>query len=325
MADPRIASHPGPGPFTFAAPVHRPIARLRTWAREHPARVTIGGTLVVLVALAIALSSHRADFATALESAPIWILGAAAALHILWLVARSEAWHVCVGAAGGTVSRRRLYRAASLGYLGNTFNGQFGLAVRIAALRRSAPKDSPRPSVLVAAELPILVVEITLAALTSFTLVGPLGIPWWVPLGALGLTVAVMAGLTRIARNRREGFWKGFAVMRGLNGRSRIIGLIVFAICAQIFRNWLVLQGIGVDASVLDSTALLIGVAVIGLLPVGPSLGAAAAVVILGAHGVAAVAAAGALLTATGLLGALCFAGWALFDRLHRRAEPQLA
>ncbi len=242
------------------------------------------------------------------------------ALHVVWLIARSEAWHVCVGAAGGQVSRRRLYRAASLGYLGNTFNGQFGLAVRIAALRRSAPKESPNPSVLIAAELPIVVVEVTLAALTSFTLVGPLGIPWWVPLLCLGFGIAVIAGLTTVARDRREGFWKGFAVMRGLQGRTSIIGLVLFAVCAQIARNWLVLHGIGVDGSVLDATALLIGVAVIGLLPVGPSLGAAAAVLILGANGVAATAAAGALLTATGALGALCFASWALFDRLRPTA-----
>jgi hypothetical protein len=130
----------------------------------------------------------------------------------------------------------------------------------------------------------------------------------------------VTTGLTRVARNRRHGFWKGFAVMRGLQGRSSIVGLVVFAVCAQIARNWLVLQGIGVDGSVLDATALLIGVAVIGLLPVGPSLGAAAAVVILGANGVAVAAAAGALLTATGALGALCFASWALVDRLRPSA-----
>jgi hypothetical protein len=83
--------------------------------------------------------------------ASLWILAVAIVLHIAWLVARSEAWHMCVGAAGREVSRRRLYRAASLGYLGNTFNGQFGLAVRIAALRRSAPRESPPPSVLIAA------------------------------------------------------------------------------------------------------------------------------------------------------------------------------
>jgi hypothetical protein len=238
------------------------------------------------------------------------------------LVARSEAWHVCVGAAGGQVSRRRLYRAASVGYLGNTFNGQFGLAVRIAALRRFAPRESPAPSVLIAAELPIVIVEVSLAALTSFTLVGPLGIPWWLPLVCLALGVGVIAGVTAVARDRRDGFWKGFAVMRGLQGRRSIVGLVVFALCAQIARNWLVLQGIGVDASVLDATALLIGVAVIGLLPVGPSLGAAAAVVILGADGVAASAAAGALLTATALVGALCFASWAIIDRLRSTAPP---
>jgi hypothetical protein len=77
-----------------------------------------------------------------------------------------------------------------------------------------------------------------------------------------------------------------------------------------------------VDSSVLDGTALLIGVAVIGLLPVGPSLRAAAAVVILGANGVAATAAAGALLTATGALGALWFASWALVDRLRPSLAP---
>jgi hypothetical protein len=168
-------------------------------------------------------------------------------------------------------------------------------------------------------------VELSLAALTSFTLVGPLGVPWWVPLLCFAFGLTVIAGLTRVARDRREGSWKGFAVMRELQGRSNIVGLVVFAVCAQIARNWLVLRGIGIDGSVLDATALLIAVAVIGLLPVGPSLGAAAAVAVLGANGVAATAAAGVLLTATGALGALCFASWALVDRLRPSAVPASA
>jgi hypothetical protein len=241
---------------------------------------------------------------------------------LIWLIARSEAWHVCVGAAGGNVNRRRLYRAASVGYLGNLFNSNFGLAVRIAALRRSAPSDSPRASVLVAAELPILVVEGGLAALMSFTLVGPLSIPWWVPLVCFAVALGVITGLTRLCRDRREGFWKGLAVMRGLRGRNAIIGLVVFAVSAQVARNWLVLEGIGVDVSVFDAVALLIGLAVVGLLPIGPTLGAATAVLILGTNGVTVVAAAGALLTATAAIGALCFAIWALVDRLRPSAAP---
>jgi uncharacterized membrane protein YbhN (UPF0104 family) len=302
------------------------VAAFRSLVRRHPTAVSVAGSLVVAAALAVALAGHGHEFLTALGSAPLWVLAAAVGLHIFWLVARSEAWSVCIGAAGGSVGRRRLYRASSVGYLGNIFNGQFGLAVRIAALRRSAPADSPRTHVLVAAELPIVVIEAALAAICSFTLVGPLGIPWWVPLICFGLMAAVLTGMQRITHHRREGFWSGLAVLRGLRGRSWIIALVCVAVVLQIARNWLLLNWSGVDASVLDATALLIALAVVGLFPVGPSLGAAATVLILGTNGVAASAAAGALLTATAAVGAVCFASWAVVDRLWRQpAKPAAA
>jgi uncharacterized membrane protein YbhN (UPF0104 family) len=302
------------------------VAAVRAFMRDHHAAVTVVGCLVVLVALAIGLMGKRDEFATALTAAPVWILGIAVALHLFWLLARSEAWRVCVRAAGGGVSRRRLYRASSVGYLGNIFNGNFGLAVRIAALRRTAPEDSPRASVLVAAELPVVVIEAALAAICSFTLVAPLGFPWWAPILAFAFMSAVILGMQRLARDKYEGFWSGIAVLRGLKGRSWIIALVCLAVVVQILRNWLLLNYSGVDASIFDSTALLIGLAVFGLLPIGPSLGAATAVVILGSNGVAASAAAGALLSATAVAGALCFAGWALADRLWRaQSTPQPA
>jgi len=285
--------------------------------RRHPAATTVIGSLVVAVALVIGLWNKREDFVEAFTSASLIVLAAAIALQVLWLVARSEAWHVCVEAAGGSVSRRRLYRAAAVGYLGNLFNPNFGLGVRIAALRRSAPADSPGPGVLIAAELPIVVVEAVLAAVLSFTLIAPLGMPWWVAVLILAVSVAVIGGLTRFVRHRREGFWRGLEVMRSSGTRTTIILLVMFATGMQVVRNLVVLQGLGVDVSVLDSVALLIATAAIGLLPVGPTLGAATAVLILGSNGPAVVAAAGALLTATGAVGALCFAGWALADRLR--------
>jgi hypothetical protein len=58
---------------------------------------------------------------------------------------------------------------------------------------------------------------------------------------------------------------------------------------------------------------------VLGVLPVGPSVGAAAAVLILGAEGVAGVSAAGVMLTATGTAGALGYAAWAYADRRWRQ------
>ncbi len=193
--------------------------------------------------------------------------------------------------------------------------------MRIAELRRTDPSTSPKAGALIAAELPIVVIEIALAAICSFTLVGPLGIPWWTPLIALVVAGAIVWALNRLADRKREGFWRGLAVMRGLAHRNQIIALTVFAVSAQVFRNWLVLNGIGVDVTVLDSVALLVATAAIGLLPVGPTLGVTTSVLILGSKGVAAVAAAGALLTATGAVGALCFAAWALVDRLRERVR----
>jgi hypothetical protein len=53
------------------------------------------------------------------------------------------------------------------------------------------------------------------------------------------------------------------------------------------------------------------------MLPIGPGLGVATTVMILGSNGIAATAAAGALLTATGAIGAILFAAWAIADRLR--------
>ena len=98
-----------------------------------------------------------------------------------------------------------------------------------------------------------------------------------------------------------------------------MIAFVLLAICAQIGRNWLVLRGIGVHVSLLDAIALLIAMFTLGQLPIGPTLGPAAAVLILGSHGVAAVAAAGVLLTITSTVGSLCYAAWALADRYGDR------
>ena len=91
---------------------------------------------------------------------------------------------------------------------------------------------------------------------------------------------------------------------------------MLVAVFAQIARNWLMLRAVGVDASVFDATAVLIAMVTLSQLPVGPSVGAAATVLILGSDGPAAAAAAGVLLTATGTVGALAYVAWAALDRL---------
>jgi len=244
------------------------------------------------------------------------VLIATAALQTASLLVRSESWNVCVHAAGGTVARRRLYRAAGVGYLGNIINGELGFAVRIASLRRAAPRETPKTIVLAATEIPIVLTELALATLFSFTLVAPLGLPWWTPIVAFGTVLGVVAGLARLARRNPAGWWKGISALNEARTRIRVAIFVGLAVSAQIARNWLMLHAIGVHASVFDATAVLIAVSVLSVLPVGPGVGAGAMVLILGANGVASAGAAGVLLTFTGTLGALAYAAWALADRL---------
>jgi len=274
------------------------------------------GSLATAAALLFLLAGRRQEFETALSAVTAWVFAVTVLLQIVALLARSEAWHLCIEAAGGTVERRVLYRASSMQVLGGVLNGQVGVAARIAALRRSSPTVSPQVPTLIAAEFPILAVEATLAALTSFTLVGPLGLPWWLPIIGLVVVGAASAGLRHLALRKGRELWKGLAVLRSLGGGSRVVGFVLVAVFAQIFRNWLLLHAVGVDASFFDAIAVLIAVVTLAQLPVGPSVGAAAAVLILGHDGVAAAAAAGVLMTVTGTIGGLCFAAWAGADRL---------
>jgi uncharacterized membrane protein YbhN (UPF0104 family) len=281
---------------------------------RHRLLLIAGGGLLAAGLLGWALAGQGADFATALHTAPVATLVVAVALQVCALVARSEAWSVCVSAAGGDVPRRRLYRAAGIGYACTVINGQLAVAARIAALRRSAPRDSPPVTALIAAELPILAVEAGLAALTSFTLVGPLGLPWWTPIPALAAVVAISAALGRLSGSRPGTMWRGLAAMGDVKAELRVSGFVLIAVFAQIARNWLVLHALGVDASVFDAIAVLIAMVTLSQLPVGPSVGAAATVAILGPQGLATAAAAGVLLTATGTAGSLSYAAWAGLD-----------
>jgi len=273
------------------------IARLRDLGRRRRRVITVVGSLGTAVLLTFLLAGRRDEFAAALSSAAAWVLAVTVLLQIGALLARSEAWHLTIREAGGTVDRRVLYRASSMGVLGGLVNAQLALAARIAALRRSSPDGSPQVPTLVAAEFPILAVEAALAALTSFTLVGPLGLPWWLPLICLAVVGAANAGLRQLALRKSRELWRGLAIVRSLGSGSRLVGFVLLAVFAQILRNWLLLHAVGVDASLFDAIAVLIAVVSLAQLPVGPSVGAAAAVLILGHEGVAAAAAAGVLLT----------------------------
>jgi uncharacterized membrane protein YbhN (UPF0104 family) len=287
---------------------------LRVASMRRRIAVSVGGAVVVAAVLAYVLAGRAAQFSAAVQTAPITLVVLSVVLQIGALLTRTEAWTICVRAAGGTVSRRVLFRSAAFGCIASIVNG----SVRIASVRRVAPQTTPRAPALVAAEVPIITVEVALVAIFSFTLVAPLGVPLWVPAPIIILMAGVVAVLRRVSDRHRTGLGAGLAVLR-MKGRGRLIAFALLAICAQVLRNWLMLRAIGVHVSIFDSMALLIVMFTVGQLPIGPSTGPAATVLILGAHGVAASAAAGVLVTLTGIVGSLLFAAWAICDRIVNR------
>jgi uncharacterized membrane protein YbhN (UPF0104 family) len=303
----------------------RAVKATRRFLERHRRIVAVVGSLLAAGILAAILAGHRHDFTMALSRASLGVLGVAAGLQVVALLARTEAWHRTIEAAGGTVPRRPLYRASSMGYVGSLLNAQLGTVARITALRRSSPADAPPVPTLLAAEVPILAIEAGLAALTSVTLIGPLGLPWWCPIIFVAVIGGLTFGLRRVSFTAVRPLWRGLTVLHSFRDGSRLFLLVLIAVFAQIARNWLLLHAVGVDASIFDSIAVLIAMVAIGQLPVGPSVGAGATVLILGSGGVAAAAAAGVLATATGLVGGLSFAAWAAGDRLwtrHRDRAP---
>jgi uncharacterized membrane protein YbhN (UPF0104 family) len=163
----------------------KPVRRLTAFGHRRRNLLTVVGSLITATALVLLLAGRRDEFTAALSSVAVWVIVVTVLLQIIALVARSEAWHLTIEAAGGVVERRILYRASSMQVLGSVINGQLGVFARIAALRRSSPDACPQVPTLVAAEFPILAVEAMLAALASFTLVAPLGLPWWLPIVGL--------------------------------------------------------------------------------------------------------------------------------------------
>ena len=93
--------------------------RLRAFARRHGTALTIAGSLGTAAVLVIVLAGRRDEFTYALSHVALWTLAVTVLLQAVALLARSEAWHLSIEAAGGTVPRRVLFRASSMQVLGS--------------------------------------------------------------------------------------------------------------------------------------------------------------------------------------------------------------
>ena len=118
---PDASSEPiGPSPRPRGASrLAQLIARLRAFGRRHRALIAVVGSLATAAVLVFLLAGRRQEFADAISATPVSVLAATVLLQVIGLLARSEAWHLTIEAAGGTVERRVLYRASSMQVVGS--------------------------------------------------------------------------------------------------------------------------------------------------------------------------------------------------------------
>ena len=173
------------------------IARLRAFGRRHRALIAVVGSLATAAVLAFLLAGRRHEFEDAISATPVSVLAATVLLQVIGLLARGEGH---LDDRGGRWDRRAPRPLSRLEHAGRRQRDQhtLGVAARIAALRRSSPDVSPQVPTLIAAE-PILAVEDAGRA-GLFTLIAPLGLPWWVPVICLAV---VGAAQRRPAATRR--------------------------------------------------------------------------------------------------------------------------
>lgn len=100
--------------------------------------VSVGGAVAAL--LVHVLAGRGSQFGAALRTAPLTLVGLSVVLQIGALLTRTEAWAICVRAAGGTVSRRVLFRSAAFGCVASIVKSTARLGWRYGSRRCAGPR-----------------------------------------------------------------------------------------------------------------------------------------------------------------------------------------
>jgi hypothetical protein len=131
-------------------------------------------------ALVVACVLRRDALAEAVATVPVGALAGLAGLHLVSLVARSEAWRLSLAAIAGAPPSRTAIHAANAGaFVAGSLEAHAAMPARVALLRRIAPGETPHPAHVAVADVPIFLLEVAGAA-AMLALAGA----WWAPLGA---------------------------------------------------------------------------------------------------------------------------------------------
>jgi hypothetical protein len=243
--------------------------------------------------VALCVLRHHA-VGEAVATVPVSALVALAGLHLVSLVARSEAWRLSLAAIGDSRPSRTAIHTANAGaFVAGSLQGHAAIPARVALLRRLAPDEAPHPAHVAVADVPIFLLEVAGASLL-LALTGA----WWAPPAA----VATLVGARLIAGRRAT---RGLAVLADGKRRVALATLVACIVACGALRVWVVLAVMHLDASPAAAAGAFAALGLFGLLPLGPSAPPGALLVVSGGAG---ALAAGLALSATSIAAVVVYA-----------------
>lgn len=269
--------------------------------RGRRATATVALTLVATTGVVYAVASRGEEVERALRLFPLWALFVCAGLHLVTLIARSEAWRIALAAIEDRKLSRHVVHSANAGaYCAGALMAHTSLPVRIALLRRLAREDSPRVAQIVVTDLPIFLFEVFWACSLVAVTREPLALP-------LALLLLVVAGLIAHLLEDRPAA-RGLAVLTHPRRRLALgawVGVITLATTARL---WLILALLLLPAQLPAVGTAFASLGALGLIPAGPASQAAGGATVAGEGALGAGLAAGLVFAASALIAVFVYA-----------------
>jgi uncharacterized membrane protein YbhN (UPF0104 family) len=231
-----------------------------------------------------------------------WLtIAACVACGLVAAIIRSEAWRLCLHAAGATsVPRREIHSASAPNFLVGTLTVPIlGPLTRIAILRRLDPTRAPTLTQMIAADSPALSIEAALIVILFAFSSSAFGLPDWLPILAVVAVIALFATLYVLrARFAHRRWAHGLDILTQPRRALLLVLLLASVIILQLLRMWLMLHVVGLHTSITITGLIFVASAGLNILAIGLAAGPAATLAIVGASHESLALAAGVAMTA---------------------------
>lgn len=268
-----------------------------------------GVTIAVAIVVVVVANHHAHEILETLRNVSPVPVVAAALLHAVTLLLRSEAWRIGLRAVGAdALPLATIHRANGLAFLVGTIQGELSLPARVAALRRAEPERAPGAAQMAMVDAPLALVE--LAWLFAFAAL-------WRPellIGTVVIAAALPWAARRVAPSRPPGSaLRGLMVATDRPALRRLVLVMGAVVLVSALRIWLILLAFHLPIDIGSVAKVIAAVTVIGALPFGLSTGPAATLASLSSGDAALTTdgiatATGLAISATSVLGVLVYA-----------------